>query len=199
MISSIRGTLIHKSPSEIVIDVGGIGYRAFIPFTTFERLPEIGEEIFLYTYLHVREEALQLYGFLEERDKELFKLLIGVTGIGPRLAQTVMSGLPYDELSIALKKGDAYRLNKIPGVGKKTADRLILELRDKLPVIESIGEAIERTESERVRAEALLALTTLGYSRIAAGQAIDATIAELSGKDIPVEELIKLSLRRMIR
>jgi holliday junction DNA helicase RuvA len=199
MISSIRGTLIHKSPSEIVIDVGGIGYRAFIPFTTFERLPEIGEEIFLYTYLHVREEALQLYGFLEERDKELFKLLIGVTGIGPRLAQTVMSGLPYDELSIALKKGDAYRLNKIPGVGKKTADRLILELRDKLPVIESIGEAIERTESERVQAEALLALTTLGYSRIAAGQAIEATIAELSGKDIPVEELIKLSLRRMIR
>jgi holliday junction DNA helicase RuvA len=199
MIAFVRGTLIHKSSNEAIVEANGIGYRILVPFTTFEKLPENGEEILLHTYLHVREDALQLYGFLEIRDKELFKLLITISGIGPRLALTVMSGLPYEDLSIALKKGDTTRLNKIPGVGRKTADRLVLELRDKLPAIESIGEPTARSDSERVQAEALLALTTLGYSRIAAGQAIEATVAELNGADIPVEELIKRSLRRMIR
>jgi holliday junction DNA helicase RuvA len=199
MIAFIRGTLIHKSSNEAIVEANGIGYRILVPFTTFEKLSVNGEEILLHTYMHVREDTLQLYGFLEVRDKELFKLLISISGIGPRLALTVMSGLPYEDLSFALKKGDTTRLNKIPGVGRKTADRLVLELRDKLPTIESIGEPTNRTDSERVQAEALLALTALGYSRIAAGQVIESTVAELNGADISIEELIKRSLRRMIR
>jgi holliday junction DNA helicase RuvA len=199
MIALLTGTLVHKSPTEILVDVGGVGYQLNIPVTTFDRLPEQGEPVSLFTYLHVREDAMQLYGFATRQDKELFRKLITVSGVGPKLAQTVMSGLSYEELIRAIRGGNVGQLNKIAGVGKKTAERLVVDLRDKLPEIQiAEGEPAGRT-FDTVQTEALLALTALGYSRPASENAIRSTIAEVNGAEIPIEELIKGSLRRLSR
>ncbi len=200
MIAFIRGKLIYKSTNDAVVDVQGVGYHLFIPFPTIERLPEPGGEVELHTYLHVREDALQLFGFAELKEKELFKLLIGVSGVGPRLAHSVMSGLPYPDLTAAISRGDSVRLSKIPGVGRKTADRLIMELREKITSLEILyRESGERRSAENIYTEALLALTTLGYSRNAAETAIRAVVAESNGASLPLEEIIKQALRSMSR
>jgi holliday junction DNA helicase RuvA len=199
MIALLTGTLLHKSPTEILVDVGGVGYQLNIPVTTFDRLPEQGEPVTLFTYLHVREDAMQLYGFAARQDKELFRKLITVSGVGPKLAQTIMSGLSYEELIRAIRGGDVGQLNKIAGIGKKTAERLVVDLRDKLPEIQ-IAEGVPTGRTfDTVQTEALLALTALGYSRPAAENAIRSTIAEANGTEIPIEELVKGSLRRLSR
>lgn len=197
MINQITGKILHKSPTECTIEAGGIGYQIFIPVTTFDRLPDIGDPVTVFTYLHVREDAMQLFGFLTKQDKELFRKLITISGVGPKLAQTVMSGLSYDELIRAIRQGNVMQLNKIAGVGRKTAERLVVELRDKLAEIELAEEQTGIRTSDTVQAEALLALTTLGYSRNASENALRNATAELNGENVSLEQLIKAALRRL--
>ncbi len=135
MIALIRGTLAYKSIDHVIIDVGGVGYRLFIPLSTFYALPENGEASF-YTYTHVREDALLLYGFLTLEEKDLFVVLIGISGIGPKLAINILSHIPAAELKNAIAAGDVKRLYGLPGIGKKTAERLVLELKDTIGAVE---------------------------------------------------------------
>src|SRR5690242_2175631 len=132
MIASLRGTLIEKHPNQAVVDVAGVGYDVTIPISTFSALPGAGTEVRLRVHTHVREDALALYGFLTHDEKALFEKLISVSGIGPKLGITVLSGLPAADLITAIRAGNVDRLVRIPGVGKKTAERMVLELRDKL-------------------------------------------------------------------
>ncbi|HOK44692.1 MAG TPA: Holliday junction branch migration protein RuvA, partial [Bryobacteraceae bacterium] len=133
MIAHLRGTLLEKHPNQAVVEAGGVGYDVAIPVSTYSALPEAGREVTLRIYTHVREDTLALFGFLTREEKLLFERLISVSGIGPKLAITVLSGLPAADLSAAVRAGDVNRLTRIPGVGKKTAERIVLELRDKLP------------------------------------------------------------------
>lgn len=133
MIAHLRGTLLEKHPNQAVVEAGGVGYDVAIPISTYSALPEAGREVRLRIYTHVREDTLALFGFLTREEKLLFERLISVSGIGPKLAVTVLSGLPAADLAAAVRAGDVSRLRRIPGVGKKTAERIVLELRDKLP------------------------------------------------------------------
>ena len=197
MIASLTGVLQYKSPTEILIDVHGVGYIVSIPLSTFEKLGDVGSPLSLLTYFHVREDALQLYGFFSDEERRLFKLLISVSGIGPKIAQSILSGMDVEELKSHLLNGNVTALTAIPGVGKKTAERLILELRDK--VGKSIMVAESTTVGERasaaIRAEALQALTSLGYNLQIAEKSIRLVLKETEGSIISLEELIKRALR----
>jgi Holliday junction DNA helicase RuvA len=197
MIASLHGTLIAKSPTEIVIQVQGVGYALSIPLSTYESLGELQSPVSLFTYLHVREDALQLFGFATEEERGLFKLLISVTGIGPRMAQSILSGIPVADLKAHIAGGNLAALTTVPGIGRKLAERLVVELRDKLAKFEagSLPYAGPADDHARTRAEALLALTSLGYTRAAAEKAIRAALMDTEGKTLPVESLIKLALR----
>jgi Holliday junction DNA helicase RuvA len=172
MIAVLRGVLLEKHPNQAVVDVEGVGYELHIPITTYTHLPEAGAEVRLRVYTHVREDTLALYGFLSTDEKNLFEKLIGVSGIGPSLAIKVLSGLEAGELIAAIRKGEVERLVRIPGVGKKTAERMVLELRDKLaaPVGESAAARVPSlSEMEQ---DVLSALLNLGCTRAAAEQAV---------------------------
>lgn len=197
MIGSLRGTLTHKSPTEILVDVQGVGYQVSIPLSTFEALGKEQTTVMLLTYLHVREDALQLYGFITEDERTMFKLLMSVSGIGPRLAQGILSGIGVAELRSYIAQGNIGALTAIPGVGRKLAERLVVELRDKVTKFEASAASFGPTTDgqARVRSETLLALTSLGYTRPLAEKALRNTLQELNGKDVSVEELIKMSLR----
>ena len=197
MITSLQGTLTFKSPTEIVVDVQGVGYGVSIPLSTFEALGDLRTTVFLFTYLHVREDVLQLYGFASEVERNLFKLLISVTGIGPKMAQGILSGIAVPDIKSYIAQSNLGALTTIPGVGRKLAERLVVELRDKIGKLET-GTALPTSATDaqaRIRSEALLALTSLGYNRTAAEKALRAAIQEMDGKDISIEALIKSALR----
>ncbi|MBN2365829.1 MAG: Holliday junction branch migration protein RuvA [Calditrichaeota bacterium] len=199
MIESIRGILKHKMPTSCVVNLHGLGLGINISLNTFQHLAEENEEVELLTYLHVREDILQLYGFSQEEERELFKKLITVSGIGPRLAMIVLSGLSVEEFHRAIAADDIDLLTKIPGVGKKTAQRVILELKEKIvtPVSLTIPSAPSLTTSERDRMnEALLALVTLGYKQNEAKNLIQKVVQKY-GRDISLEELIKYALQEV--
>jgi Holliday junction DNA helicase RuvA len=186
---------------EVIIDVGGVGYHAHIPLSTYEHLGDVNSEATLLTHLHVREDALQLYGFATEEERTLFKMLISVSGIGPRMAQGILSGIAVGELRNNILHGNLGALTAIPGVGRKTAERLVVELREKIgrsDVPPSFPAAATDAQT-RARSEALLALTSLGYSRPVAEKALRSALQETNGKDLPIEELIKTSLRHASR
>jgi len=197
MISYLRGILAAKSPTEAIVDVQGVAFGVSIPLSTFEALGEIRSPVTLHTHLHVREDAMQLYGFASEEERAAFRMLISVNGIGPKMAQGILSGLAVADLRIAIAQGNMIALTKIPGVGRKLAERMVVELREK------IGAAGSGTASplepgdprEKSRAEALAALISLGYSRSAAEKALRSALQESIGTDLTVESLIKLSLR----
>ncbi len=198
MIASLRGTLLHKSPTEAVIDVGGVGFALSIPLSTYETLGEPNTEVSLLTHLHVREDVLQLFGFATEEERELFRLLLSVSGIGPKMAQSILSGVPTAELKNHIVVGNLSALTSIPGVGRKIAERLVVELREKIGRLETetlVQMPTGGDTQSHVRAEALLALTSLGYNRAAAEKALRTAIRETSGKTITVELLIKTALR----
>lgn len=198
MIGSLRGTLIRKSPTEILVDVQGVGYQVSIPLSTFEALGKEQTTVMLLTYLHVREDALQLYGFMTEDERTMFKLLMSVSGIGSRLAQGILSGIGVAELRSYIAQGNIGALTAIPGVGRKLAERLVVELRDKISKAEStaafLGSATEG--QSKTRFEALLALTSLGFGRPLAEKALRSALQHLNGKDASVEELVKLALKQ---
>lgn len=171
MIALLRGTLVEKNPSQAILDVGGVGYDVTIPISTFSGLPEVGSETRLRVYTHVREDTLALYGFLTADEKNLFEKLIGVSGIGPGLAVRVLSGMPAADLLNAIRRNELDRLVRIPGVGKKTAERMVLELRDKLPG--PAGEEGPAAPSlSRLDEDVLSALLNLGSARPAAEAAV---------------------------
>ncbi|MFQ5658255.1 MAG: Holliday junction branch migration protein RuvA [Candidatus Methylomirabilales bacterium] len=197
MIGQLRGELVQRDPAQVVVEVSGVGYRVFIPLSTYYRLPEEATQILLYTSTYLREDALHLYGFLTERERELFDLLRSVTGIGPRLAINILSGIAVEDLVPAISQGDLLRLSAIPGVGRKTAERIILELKEK---VHSVLEPVEPvTERERDRGEGILqdvisALLNLGYSRAAASKAA-ASATRTGDGDHDFEKVIKQALR----
>jgi Holliday junction DNA helicase RuvA len=196
MIASLTGILMVKSPTEILLDVNGVGYAVSVPLSTFEKLGQTGSTVTLLTHLQVREDALQLYGFASETELVLFKLLISVTGIGPKLAQGILSGMSASDLRNSILQGDAGSLTAIPGIGRKTAERLILELRDKVNKSETTSAlSMQSSSKESVRTQALLALTSLGYSRPVAEKALRSALADANGADRTLEDLIKSALK----
>lgn len=163
MIGRLKGLLDEKAPAEVLVDVGGVGYQAAIPLSTFYRLPDQGQEVALYVSTNLRENALELFAFAERRERDLFNLLRSVSGIGPRLALTVLSGVEVAEFFEIIDQGDHARLVSIPGVGRKTAERMIVDLKDKLGRLE-MPTPLDGTPTA-VERDAVLALVSLGYSR----------------------------------
>jgi Holliday junction DNA helicase RuvA len=197
VIAHINGTLAQKIPGEIVVDVNGIGYQILIPLNVFYGLPEIGGRVSLQVYTHVREDALQLFGFQDNVEKQIFLLLTAVSGIGPKLAINILSGIPADDLARALKEGNQVRLVGIPGVGKKLAERMIVELKDKFMTLPSEGAASKPTASDsQLMQDAVSALVNLGYRRGEAENNIRAVVKE---GEASLENILKEALRRMGR
>jgi Holliday junction DNA helicase RuvA len=206
MIAHLSGTLLSKQATSVILDVAGVGYEVTIPLSTFYDLEDLGSPVQLRIYTHVREDALQLFGFKTARERELFMRLISVSGIGPKLGITLLSGMSADEMIASIRTNNLARLTLIPGVGRKTAERLVVELREKVAALsspeleEELGAKAElRTvpTEDRVRADALSALLNLGYQRTAAERAIDSTVGE--GDDISVESVLRRSLRKLAR
>lgn len=199
MIAHIQGGLNFKSPEYLIIDVDGIGYEVQVPLTTFYDLPDVGSTVSLHIHTHVREDALQLYGFKSREEKQLFVRLMSVAGIGPRLAVNILSGITPVELAETLLQGDLARLISIPGVGRKTAERIMVELRDKVPtLVLSLDVAIpaKQKADEAMIEDALSALVNLGYKKGVAQKAVDGAMQRLEG-EINLESLLKESLRAL--
>jgi len=201
MIATITGRLIHKSPAYVIVDAHGVGYQIFTPLSSFYHLPEIKETVMLNTYTHVREDALQLFGFLTTEEKDLFLLLITISGIGPKLALNILSGMPVAELVSAVRQGDVARLCSIPGIGQKIAARLALELKEKIAAIKTAEvETVSGVSEERRQMieDALSALVNLGYNRAVAKEAVLKISLTHEGQ-LSVGTLLKESLKRLSR
>ncbi len=197
MITYVSGTLAHKSPTDAVIDVQGLGYELLIPTSSFEKLPATGKKVKLLTHHYVREDAVTLFGFATEAERTLFRTLVGVSGVGPKLALAALSAMPPETLRDHILEGDASVLTKIPGVGKKTAERLIVELRDRLATMDGFEGATAvggSSETASVRADARAALESLGFSRADAEKRIRTALRDHDGA-VTAEELIRLALR----
>jgi Holliday junction DNA helicase RuvA len=173
MIAHLRGKLLAKHPNQAIVETGGVGYDVTISVPTFSDLPGVGGDVALHIHTHVREDMLALYGFLRSAEKTLFEKLITVSGIGPKLAITILSGMAADEMVNAIRGNDIARLTRIPGIGKKTAERMVLELRDKLPP-EKAGEVATMPTLSAVEEDVLSALMNLGYQRVSAEKALSA-------------------------
>lgn len=197
MIASLRGRLLEKHPNFVVIDVGGVGYAVTVPVSTFSDIGGIGEEVRLLIYTHVREDTLALYGFAAGREKELFEKLITISGIGPRLAVTILSGLPTDELLDAIRVGDAKQLTRIPGVGRKTGERIALELREKLEPLDDGERPEEVSLSDAMQRDVVSTLVNLGCNRAAADKAVRKAVAE--GEPVEFELLFRRSMELISR
>jgi holliday junction DNA helicase RuvA len=204
MIAHISGTLLAKHATSVIVDVGGVGYEVTIPVTTFYDLGDAGAPVKLRIYTHVREDALQLFGFRTERERELFTLLISVSGIGPKSAVAMLSGMSADEIVMAIRTNNYARLTSIPGVGRKTAERLVIELRDKMAALSSpaLDEEIAagvvagtRQSEDSLREDTLAALLQLGFPRPAAEKTVAQAMSE--GGELSVETLLRRSLRQL--
>jgi Holliday junction DNA helicase RuvA len=206
MIHFLHGTLAEALPTQIAVDVQGVGYLLHIPLSSFDKLPTVGGEIKILTHLAVREDAMTLYGFMTDPERDLFRLLVNhVTGIGPKLALSVLSGMSVARFKTAVVEGDISSLSQISGLGKKTAERIALELKDKVGVTAAWEASSEKHAQGEPGAagheDAVLALITLGYKQVEAHKAIKAAAADLKkdspGQESAVEELIKQALKRL--
>lgn len=193
MIAQLRGRLLRKGTGDIVVDVSGVGYRVTIPLSTFYRLGEAGADVELRIHTHVREDALQLFGFLGEDEQSLFELLIGVAGVGPKLAINILSGIEVPDLVQALRASDLARLTRIPGVGKKTAERLVLELREKVQKLATAAPAAAPAPAGAAKEDLVSVLANLGYSRPEAEKAVERALA--AGGSERFEDQLRRSLR----
>jgi holliday junction DNA helicase RuvA len=196
MIGRLRGAIALKAIQEILVDVGGVGYRVVIPLSTFYRLGPEGEPVTLLIHTHVREDALTLFGFLSTDEQSLFERLISVSGVGPKLAINILSGIDAAELRSALRSSDVARLTRVPGVGKKTAERLVLELKDKLPAAAPSDAALPGAATS-TKDDLLSALANLGYSRPEAERGADRALHESAGT--PFEDLLRRTLQIISR
>jgi Holliday junction DNA helicase RuvA len=196
MISSLRGKLVQKNPTLLIVDVNGIGYAVNIPLSSYQYIGPVGSEIHLLTYLHVREDILQLYGFTTEEERKLFQMLISISGIGPKLAQSILSGISVKDFRSAIASDNIDALTAISGIGRKTAQRLIVELKEKFGDVHeglSVSVPTSRVETALIE-QAVLALVSLGYKKPRAKAAVQ-KVLESQGEQLPVEEIIKRALR----
>jgi Holliday junction DNA helicase RuvA len=184
MIGSLKGTLISKSASDVLLDVSGVGYQVNVPINTLSELPSPGNNAFLYIYTHVREDAIQLFGFLTQEEKRIFTTLLSISGIGPRVALNILSGISHDDFLKAVEAEDITLLTRVPGLGKKTAHRIVLELKGKLPRLEE--------PTDRIFDDALSALVNLGYRKTEALEALE--LARKVDKN-DIESLLRESLK----
>jgi Holliday junction DNA helicase RuvA len=200
VIAYLRGRILDKQPNRIVVDVNGVGYDVFVPLSTFYGLSDVGGEVALRVHTHVREDALSLYGFATRLEQDLFERLIGVSGIGPKVGLAVLSGIEPLDLIQAIERGDLARLTAIPGVGKKTSERIVLELKDRLPRVEVAvaGDAVSVVGAPGLlRDDLLSALINLGYHRPLAEKAVDAAIKRTPDGDF--ERTLKQALRELAK
>ena len=199
MIAFLRGRLGEKQPNRIIVDVGGVGYDVAVPLSTFYTLGESGAEVALRVHTHVREDTLALYGFATLLELQIFERLIGISGIGPKLALAVLSGIDVADLVRAVQVGDVARLTAIPGVGKKTAERIGLELKDTLPpqLAAEVAAQADKDGTGGLRGDLLSALLNLGYHRPLADKAVDAAIKKVEPKTF--EAVLKQALRELAR
>lgn len=202
MIGRLRGTLIEKTPPYLVLDVNGVGYELQAPMTTFYRLPAVGAEVILHTHLSITENLHQLFGFFDQRDRALFRTLIKVSSVGPKLAIAILSGMEADDIARCVRENNIAALTKVPGIGTKTAERLVIELRDRLknwhvPQHDLLanGETQKNSATNDTYSEAESALISLGYKPVEAAKMIAA--ASKQKPDAKSEELIRLALRSM--
>jgi Holliday junction DNA helicase RuvA len=207
MIAHLSGTLLSKQATSVILDVGGVGYEITIPVSTFYELEDPGAIVQLRIYTYVREDALQLYGFKTARERELFMRLISVSGIGPKLGITLLSGMSADEMIASIRTNNLARLTLIPGVGRKTAERLVMELRDKVAALSSAeleeelgarsAEGTSLPTEDSMRSDVLSALLNLGYQRSSAEKAVTGAMDE--GGDVSVESILRRSLRKLAK
>ncbi|TAK64666.1 Holliday junction branch migration protein RuvA [Methylobacter sp.] len=200
MIGFLRGKLVLKAPPLLMLDVGGVGYEVEAPMTTFYNLPAIGSEIILHTHLVVREDAHILFGFSTEADRSMFRTLIKVNGVGPKLALTILSGQSAEEFHRCIYNNDTQALVRLPGVGKKTAERLVIEMRDRLPDLgDSVGLSVASVGNAQLagnpKQEAISALCSLGYKPLDASKMVQ----NISVEDKSCEDIIRLALQGTVR
>jgi Holliday junction DNA helicase RuvA len=195
MIAQLRGTLGDKRPNQVLVDVGGVGYLVHIPLSTFYALGDLHSNVTLLIHTQVREDAISLYGFLSAREKHLFELLISASGVGPVLALKILSGMSVDDLVPAVRSGDLARLTRIPGVGRKTAERMIVELRDKLAAMEIPEDARKAVPTTGAAGDVVSALLNLGYDQHAAEQAVER--AGKNGASETFEALLRGALQEL--
>lgn len=200
MIALLTGKIAGKSPDSVILDVNGVGYRVQIPFSTFFALPEDGATLTLNIHTNVKEDAIHLYGFLTPLEKQFFQLLITVSGVGPKLAKDILSNIQPEQLASALCRGDIVRLSAIPGIGKKTSERLVLELKDKIVKLGLAGDSDSSsslsTQESAIRDDVASALINLGYKEAV----VTRTLADIdAGGDAPMETVLKLALKRLMK
>ncbi len=195
MIAQLRGTLGDKRPNQVLVDVGGVGYLVHVPLSTFYALGDLHSNVTLLIHTQVREDSISLYGFLSSREKHLFELLISASGVGPVLALKILSGMSVDDLVPAVRTGDLARLTRIPGVGRKTAERMVVELRDKLAAMESPEGARQPVTTPGTAGDVVSALLNLGYEQRAAEQAVGR--AKKDGATETFENLLRATLQQL--
>jgi len=204
MIGRLKGLLLESSPGRVVVDVSGVGYEVQIPLSTFYELPEAGDaqHVQLHIHTHVRAETLQLFGFASAEERRAFELLIAISGVGPRMALAFLSGIGVQELTVAVRGGDRARLQRIPGVGKKTAERVLLELADRIDrddpaAVAPVSAEGGSTGGSSPRDDALSALLNLGYARDTASRAIAAAVTEIDAP-VTLETVLRSALQRLV-
>jgi Holliday junction DNA helicase RuvA len=197
VIAHLRGTVLDKQPNRVTVDVHGVGYDVAVPVSTFYAVGDAGSEVVLRIHTHVREDALALYGFATRLEQDLFERLIGISGIGPKLALAVLSGIEPEDLVSAIQTSDVARLTSIPGVGKKTAERIVLELKDRLPKVRPETAPAGRAVASAIKDDVLSALINLGYHRPLAEKAVDAAVKATPDGDF--ERTLKLALRELAK
>lgn len=196
MIAHLHGTVTMSQPTRCVIDIAGVGFDVGIPLSTFDRLPAKGRKVFLLTHMVTREDGMHLYGFATQEELDLFRMLIGVSKIGPKVALGILSGIPISEFKLALHAGDAKRISLVPGIGKKTAERLIVELKEKIPAGEAIAADFGGNDVEKTLVtDAILALVSLGYSQAKAQDAVRKAIKQHGIDTMTIEKLVKQALQ----
>lgn len=193
MIARVRGKLIHKTPESLIVDVNGVGYEIIVPLSTYYMLPELDEDITLNTYTHHKEDSIQLYGFLSPSEKEVFLMLINVSGIGPKVAKNILSGIAVEDFVSAIANNDKARLSLIPGIGAKSAERLILELKDKIKTLAVSAQRGADRPKDPVAGDVLSALNNLGYKPALAEDALKKAKEKLETHGF--EELFKEALK----
>ena len=198
MIALINGKIAAKGISNVVVDIQGVGYRIFIPLTTFYELPEEGQQVTLHVHTHVKQDAINLFGFYTMQERDLFQLMISVSGIGPRIAMNILSGITAHELLKAISSGDLGKLTSVPGVGRKMAERMILELKEKVSKkmsMEKLPAADDRQKNnEVINEDVLSALVNLGYKNNMAKDALD-KVRQISVEDLTLDQLLKKTLK----
>jgi Holliday junction DNA helicase RuvA len=200
MIAHLSGKLLSKQPNQVIVDVNGVGYEVHVPLSTFYELGEIGSQVQLRIYTHVREDAIALFGFKSTKEKLMFEQVTSISGIGPKLGITILSGMPVDELVVAIRQSNLARLTSIPGIGKKTAERLVVELRDRLAKVGTgpTGEPTAMPSVSLPQEDVISALVNLGYAKPSAEKAVQAVLSTLKTEPA-FEELLRTALRQLSR